>query len=479
MSVVDDLSSAMLTNHSNQFDDENDVKREMKRRDTTMTILTSKCIRDIHTAIKRYQSEAIWSLDRVVKEYIRSLLNDMYRNLYHDENNSVRMTTMTSRLFIIIRYSWRNSRSLNKITSSSRTLTERIATRIEEVIQNLKRLWDTSHWISIVSRWRNNREFELCSSVIVDLSSNFTKAAVLRDTIRVMCETDHRVQDCIDRRIQKVKYKKYLRTKRYAKVMSVNDFDENEIQRSQTHDLNVSKKKKIFDHNQFKFLIERRFEQYRRSLLTTDSSTFIEWIKKFSKMIECTIETKNQRKQTQLLFETWKNLFVKDVRNMSSIDLLEHHISTYANAISVIAKSILYTTKKIQWQKKNILALIETEIIASCQSSWSVKIRFSRKSNETLRMIHVFCQLNDVTIKSNYSMRRIEPILREATQDWLKHFFQVDVANEFWVIKTYRSHVYKLGFSAYNDHYCYLRMSQGITDGSRTYSLAIFEWVKK
>ena len=59
MSVVNDLNSAMLTNHSNQFDDESDVKREMKRRDTTMTILTSKDIRDIHTAAKKYQFEAI------------------------------------------------------------------------------------------------------------------------------------------------------------------------------------------------------------------------------------------------------------------------------------------------------------------------------------------------------------------------------------------------------------------------------------
>ena len=229
MNVVDDRSFVMLINHSNQFDDENDLKREMRRKNMTMTILTSKNIRNIHTTTKRYQFETVWFLDRVVKEYIKSLLNDMYSSLYRDENNQVRMISMTSRLSVITRYSWRNSRFLNKITSSSRTLTKRIATKAEKVIQNLKRFWNTFHWISIVSRWRDNRKFELCSSVIIDLSSNFTKAAVLRDTTRVMCEIDHRVQDCINRRIQEVKYKKYLRTKKYAKVMSVNDFDENEI----------------------------------------------------------------------------------------------------------------------------------------------------------------------------------------------------------------------------------------------------------
>ena len=85
-------------------------------------------------------------------------------------------------------------------------------------------------------------------------------------------------------------------------------------------------------------------------------------------------------------------------------------------------------------------------------------------------MIHVFCQLNNTTIKSNYLMRRIEFILKNATQKWLKYFFQVDAANEFWAIKIYRSHVYKLDFSVYNDHYCYLRMRQEITKNSEMYS---------
>ena len=105
MSVVNDLSFAMLTNYLNQFDDDNDVRREMRRKNIIMTVLTSKNIKNIHTTIKRYQFEAVWFLDRVVKEYIRSLLNDIYSSLYHDENNSVRMATIASRLSVITRHS--------------------------------------------------------------------------------------------------------------------------------------------------------------------------------------------------------------------------------------------------------------------------------------------------------------------------------------------------------------------------------------
>ncbi len=82
-------------------------------------------------------------------------------------------------------------------------------------------------------------------------------------------------------------------------------------------------------------------------------------------------------------------------------------------------------------------------------------------------MIHVFCQLNNATMKTNYSIRRLEPILKEAAQSRLKHFFETDATNGFWAIKMYQSYAYKFGFSAYSGHYCYLRIGQGVTGGPK------------
>ena len=47
--------------------------------------------------------------------------------------------------------------------------------------------------------------------------------------------------------------------------------------------------------------------------------------------------------------------------------------------------------------------------------------------------------------------------------------FFANAVNEFWTVSIYRSHVYKLIFSEYNDHYCYLRIKQKITENSETY----------
>ena len=154
---------------------------------------------------------------------------------------------------------------------------------------------------------------------------------------------------------------------------------------------------------------------------------------------------------------------------MSVTNLIEHHISTYLNSVLVIARSVLYIAEKIQWQKNNLSILIEIEIIISCHSLWSARSRFFRKFNETLQMIYVFCKLNDATIKTNHFMRRLKLILKNAAQSWIKHLFFANAVNEFWIISIYKSHVYKLIFSEYNDHYCYLRMRQKITKNSETY----------
>ena len=232
----------------------------------------------------------------------------------------------------------------------------------------------------------------------------------------------------------------------------------------------MTEEDEVFGNYKLGFPTDRRPKDYRRPIATAGTPEGEKWLLRFPDLLGPTIETDEERQKASLLFQTWRDLFVEDVREMPATDLIEHYIPTYANTIPVVAKPVLYTAEEIDWMKANLPALVEAGIIAPCQSPWSARSRFPRKSNGTLRMVHVFCQLNDATIKANYPMRRLEPILKGAAQPALKHFFQADAANGFWAIKVYRPHAYKLGFAAYNGHYCYLRMGQGITGGPGTYS---------
>ena len=46
-------------------------------------------------------------------------------------------------------------------------------------------------------------------------------------------------------------------------------------------------------------------------------------------------------------------------------------------------------------------------------------------------MMHTFCSLNDVTIKLNYSMQRIESVLKAVAQLYIKYVFSADTSNEY------------------------------------------------
>ena len=85
-------------------------------------------------------------------------------------------------------------------------------------------------------------------------------------------------------------------------------------------------------------------------------------------------------------------------------------------------------------------------------------------------MIHVFCKLNDVTIKTNHFIKRLKSTLKNVARLWVKHLFFANSINEFWIVSIYKSHIYKLIFNEYNNHYCYLRMRQKVTKNFETYS---------
>ena len=175
-------------------------------------------------------------------------------------------------------------------------------------------------------------------------------------------------------------------------------------------------------------------------------------------------------RKVKLLLNTWRDLFCENISQMPQTDLLQHRILIYKNAIPRVAKPSLYTAEELLFQKRMIPELIDAGIISRCESPWSAKTRFPRKSNGKLRMVHAFTGVNDVTIKSNYPMRRIEPILNDMAQPWVRYNFCADAANGYWAVGVWPAHSYKLAFSSSEGQMCYLRMGQGCTGGPATYS---------
>jgi len=85
-------------------------------------------------------------------------------------------------------------------------------------------------------------------------------------------------------------------------------------------------------------------------------------------------------------------------------------------------------------------------------------------------MVHTFCPINDVTIKSNYAMQRIEPILNSLSSSKFKIFWYADGANGYWAVPMWKPHAFKTAFRTIPGQFAYLRMGQGLSGAPHTYA---------
>jgi len=86
-------------------------------------------------------------------------------------------------------------------------------------------------------------------------------------------------------------------------------------------------------------------------------------------------------------------------------------------------------------------------------------------------MVHIYCLINNATIKTNYPMKRTEPIINAMSMARFKLYWGADEVNEYWVIPMYHSHAYKTAFSSILGQFAYyLRMRQGLTGAPDTYT---------
>lgn len=180
------------------------------------------------------------------------------------------------------------------------------------------------------------------------------------------------------------------------------------------------------------------------------------------------------------LLYTWKDIFVTDIGDLPITDLVMHTIPTYPNAKPHRARDPIYAADEIRWQNVNLPEWTAGKIVSPCTSSWVAKTTWVDKKDTVvdpqtgerwpLRMVHTYCQLNDATLKTNYPMKRIEPILEELSRSSRRYFFSNDAAYGFYAVPLYPAHAYKTAFNTALGQYCYNRMPMGLTGAPATYA---------
>ena len=217
-----------------------------------------------------------------------------------------------------------------------------------------------------------------------------------------------------------------------------------------------------------KFPTKRRPTSYRRPMISSVSG-IPAWFA--ASRIELGPGlTQVQRQEAERLLYTWKDLFANKVKDMPVTDLLVHRIPVYEGAQPSRAKDKLYTKEERDWMELNIPKLEEAGIIARSESPWAHCTKFVRKKDGGLRMVHVFCSINSVTMLSGYPTKRIEPVVNNLMQAKFSSYFQADAANGFWAVCMHPPHAYRTAFSTHEGQWQYLRMGQGLAGSPQTYA---------
>lgn len=230
--------------------------------------------------------------------------------------------------------------------------------------------------------------------------------------------------------------------------------------------------------NRLGFPTLRRPEDYKRLLMTgvqAEEYGVDEWFYKnedYERMIGDVVNTNTERKMVRRLLFTWMDLFVVNPEEMPVTDLVMHTIPTYDHIRPIKVKDRLYSPKEIQWQRENIPRLLKAGVISYCDSPWSARRKHPVKKDGSLRMVNIFCPVNSATIKSNYPMKRIEPVVNLLSQEKYKlgPKFQADATNGYYAIPLWSEHAYKTAFSCSLGQFCYNVMGQGLSRAPHTYS---------
>ena len=185
----------------------------------------------------------------------------------------------------------------------------------------------------------------------------------------------------------------------------------------------------------------------------------------------------SQQKQAIALLYLWKDLFVEDVKDLPETDLVCHTIPTYPGARPYRAKDPIYAADEVRWQSTMLPEMMGT-VVQPGTSPWAAKTTWVSKKDTTvdsigrwpLRMVHTYCPLNNSTIKTNYPMKRIEPILEDLARPGRQYFFSADAAYGFYAVPIYPPHAYKTAFNSILGQFYYTRMPMGLTGAPATYA---------
>ncbi|TAQ83554.1 hypothetical protein B7494_g8120 [Chlorociboria aeruginascens] len=218
------------------------------------------------------------------------------------------------------------------------------------------------------------------------------------------------------------------------------------------------------------FPVERR--PMMRPLTTALSDVINDWFEASGISLGDKADTPDKVLRAKRVFYTWKNCFASHMRDVKPIDLIEHAIDLFPNAVPCIGKARRYTKKERDFAAIIFPGMEEAGIVVRGSSPWGAVILFSpkKKGSDLMRVVHSFIPINAATIKPVYPMHNMEEVLETLIKTSFTVFFSSDATNSYWAVPIRPGDEYKSAILAPNGQWLFKRMGQGLKGAPHTYS---------
>jgi len=150
--------------------------------------------------------------------------------------------------------------------------------------------------------------------------------------------------------------------------------------------------------------------------------------------------------------------------SLNTHDQMKHLIDLMKSKMSCIEFIYKMTWDELAVIRDYLNSALEKKWIHSSSSFAEASVLFVKKSNESLRLCVNYYDLNEITVKNNYSLFLLSETLNHFVH--AKYFIKIDICNVYHCIWICKSDEWKMTFHTCYDQFKYQMMLFELTNAS-------------
>ncbi|KAJ0808416.1 putative nucleotidyltransferase, Ribonuclease H [Helianthus annuus] len=179
-------------------------------------------------------------------------------------------------------------------------------------------------------------------------------------------------------------------------------------------------------------------------------------------MAQVTIDEQKPKVEDIPVISEYPEVFPEELPGLPSDRQVEFRIDIIPGAAPVARAPYRLTPTEMKELRTQLDDLLAKGFIRPSSSPWGVPILFVKKKDGSMRLCIDYHELNKVTIKNRYPLRRIDDLFDQL--QGASYFSKIDLRSGYHQLKVKDEDVHKTAFRTRYGHYEFLVMPFGVTN---------------